>query len=212
MHASNAKSLQDRLGGIAGDLGLTELPWDRLSRLVELWQRFGRAFNLSATLDDAGLLPHLVEGLQVVALAHQIGWKQGHRWLDVGSGAGFPGLIIAACLPVEVTLVEPRDRRAAFLDLAVHTIGRTDCRVLRGHVTEKGWKAVRRGDEAVPGLFDWASARAVFSPEVWMALGRSWVRPGGVVVAHVRVETPAIRGTLGRVDGERWSVRGIGGD
>lgn len=212
MHASNAESLERRLGEVVTGFGLgsAELRWDRLGRLVELWKRFGRAFNLSGALDDAGLLPQLVEGLQVVALARKIGVTAEMRWLDVGSGAGFPGLIVAACLPVEVTFVEPRERRAGFLDLATHQIGRPECRVVRGHITEKGWRAVRAGDTVAPG-FDWAGARAVFAPETWVELGRRWIRPEGVIVIHVRPESPEMRGTLGRVDGERWSVRGIRG-
>ena len=87
--------------------------WDRLRQLFELWQRFGRAFNLSASLDDSGLLDHVLEGLQVVTLARRVGWQAGESWIDVGSGAGFPGLIVAACLEGPVTLVEPRERRAS---------------------------------------------------------------------------------------------------
>ncbi|MDC0718601.1 16S rRNA (guanine(527)-N(7))-methyltransferase RsmG [Nannocystis bainbridge] len=183
---------------------------DRLRLLLGLWQRFGRAFNLSGATDEAGLLGHVLEGLQVVGLAHKIGTRPEQRWLDVGSGAGFPALVVAACLEVQVTLIEPRERRASFLDMAVHQIGRRDCGVLRGHVEGASWRPVKNGGELVtPGSFDWASARAVFSPEVWVEVGRQWVKPGGVVVAHVRAETGVFAGEVGRVDDARWSIRGV---
>ncbi|PCC70963.1 16S rRNA (guanine527-N7)-methyltransferase [Nannocystis exedens] len=184
---------------------------DRLRLLLGLWQRFGRAFNLSGASDEAGLLGHVLEGLQVVGLAHKVGYQSAQRWLDVGSGAGFPGLVIAACLEVQVTLVEPRERRASFLDLAVNQIGRRDCRVLRGHIEGASWRPITAGETVVAGSFDWASARAVFAPEVWVELGKRWVKPGGVVVAHVKAETGAFHGEVGRVDDERWSIRGVRG-
>ncbi|MFZ6183352.1 16S rRNA (guanine(527)-N(7))-methyltransferase RsmG [Nannocystis pusilla] len=184
---------------------------DRLRLLLGLWHRFGRAFNLSGATDEAGLLGHVLEGLQVVALAHRIGCDSAQRWLDVGSGAGFPGLVIAACLEVQVTLVEPRERRASFLDLAVNQIGRRDCRVVRGHVEGSTWRPIKAGEVLVAGSFDWASARAVFAPEVWVELGKQWVKPSGVVVAHVKAESGAFAGEVARVDDERWSVRGVRG-
>lgn len=183
----------------------------RLRQLLELWARFGRAFNLSGATSRAGLFEHVLEGLQVVGLARRVGWHSGQVWLDVGSGAGFPGLVVAACLEVQVTLVEPRERRASFLDLAVNQIGRRDCRVLRGHVEGKAWRPIGSGAVLVPESFDWASARAVFAPEVWLDVGRQWVKPGGTVVAHVRPDTGAFKGEVGRVDGERWSIRGVRG-
>lgn len=182
--------------------------WDRLGTLLSMWQRFGRAFNLSGAVDQAGLLEHVLEGLQVVALARRIGWTPEQRWVDVGSGAGFPGLIVAACLELPVTLVEPRERRASFLDLAVHEIGRADCRVLRGHVEEARWRPIRAGDRLESG-FDWGSARAVWDPVTWIKVARGWVRPGGTIVVHVRPEGAEIEGTVARVDGGKWSLRGV---
>lgn len=211
VQASNADLVENRLSSAVTGFGVdpASIRWDRLGQLFELWQRFGRAFNLSASLETTGLLEHVLEGLQVVALARRVTGLNGEPWVDVGSGAGFPGLIVAACLEGVVTLVEPRERRASFLDMAVHQIGRGDCRVIRGHVDARGWKPLRRGDALEPGTFGGASARAVFAPEQWLDVGRSLVREGGIVVLHVRADTPEIAGTVGRVDGEKWSIRGV---
>ena len=212
MQGSNA-DVDQRLTTAATRFGfeLEAQAVDRLRQLLGLWSRFGRAFNLSGATDETGLLEHVLEGLQVVGLAHAIGWRPGQLWLDVGSGAGFPGLIVAACLEVQVTLVEPRERRASFLDLAVNQIGRRDCRVVRGHIEGKSWRPIRTGEVLTAGDFDWASARAVFAPEAWIDVGRQWVKTGGVVVAHVRADTATFAGETRRVDGERWSIRGVRG-
>ncbi|WBB94486.1 16S rRNA (guanine(527)-N(7))-methyltransferase RsmG [Verrucosispora sp. WMMC514] len=76
--------------------------------------------------------------------------------LDVGSGAGLPGLVLAIARPdLAVTLIEPLARRTAFLEEAVEALGLTDSvRVFRGRAEE----AVGRAD-AVPG--EVVTARAV---------------------------------------------------
>lgn len=63
---------------------------------------------------------HVVDSAQLIALAREA--NAATRWLDVGSGAGFPGAIVALLTPAAVTLVEPRRRRAAFLADALRDI------------------------------------------------------------------------------------------
>ena len=71
---------------------------------------------------DAGHLHtrHILDSLR--ALAHISAGPE--RVVDLGSGAGLPGLPLAVARPdLEVTLAEPRQARAAFLELAVQTLG-----------------------------------------------------------------------------------------
>jgi len=200
-------SLQELLGPRVAAMA-EELPWDRLELLGEQWLRFGRVMNLSGARDLPALAEQVGEGLQVVALAHQLGCSTGQRWIDVGSGAGFPGLIIAACLPVEVVLVEPRERRASFLELMLAQVGGRG-RVVRGRL-EMGRIEVRGRQDAGLGRFEWASARAVFSPTVWLASARALLVREGIVVAHLHRgdEDPSGWAAVGAIQGERWSVRG----
>ncbi len=52
-------------------------------------------------------------------------------WLDLGTGAGFPGLVIAAIRPqIPVFLVESRARRVAWLNLAVEAMGISNCQII----------------------------------------------------------------------------------
>jgi 16S rRNA (guanine527-N7)-methyltransferase len=71
-------------------------------------------------------------------------------WLDIGSGAGLPGLVIALLVEGPVTLVEPRRLRAAFLEDTVAALG------LAGRVTVRCEKI-----EKIAGQFDVITARAV---------------------------------------------------
>ena len=185
-----------------------EVAWAKLEELGRQWLRFGRAMNLSGARDLPGLAEQVAEGLEVVALAERLDFAEGDRWVDVGSGAGFPGLIVAACLPVEILLVEPRERRAAFLELMLAQVGARG-RVVRGRLEDGGIREERGGLVEASG-FRWASARAVFSPEAWLTRSQSLLSEHGIAVVHLHRgdAEPLGVAAAGSVEGEHWSVRG----
>jgi len=88
---------------------------------------------------------HIVDSAQLVERASE----QPGDWLDVGSGAGFPGMV-AAVLGRNVTMVEPRRRRVEFLRHCVETLGISGSRVTLGKV-----------EALPPSPFAIVSARAV---------------------------------------------------
>ncbi len=186
-------------------LRLEEATWGKLAELRRLWQFYGRSMNLTARLDETALNTHILESLQAVLVVERLEIS-GH-WLDVGSGAGFPGLVVAACLSTtKVTCVEPRAKRASFLEIALGKIGRSDCRVVRGRIEQGRWLGI---EGEAPELAEVASARAVFDPKRWLAEARPWIRPGGVILVHLGVGDgdPDGEVSVARVDGERWSIR-----
>ena len=178
---------------------------DNLLKLKDFFRFYAPSMNLTGSLDQ--LDQHFVEALQVVALARQLGIAG--RWLDVGSGGGFPGLILAVFLDLPIILVEPRAKRASALELALAQIGRPDVRVLRGRIEQGKWRPIA-GDYLEPG-FAAASARAVFAPDRWLDEARPWVAPGGMVCLHLRAgdEVPAGCSLLGRIDGDQWAAVGV---
>lgn len=96
--------------------------------------------------------------------------------VDVGSGAGFPGIPLAIAEPTRSwRLLEPRARRAAFLEEAVRTLG-IDCEVL----TVRAEAAA--ADPRLAGAHSVAVARALAEPPAALALLAPLVRPGGVAV------------------------------
>jgi 16S rRNA (guanine527-N7)-methyltransferase len=95
----------------------------------------------------------------------------GETWVDVGSGAGFPGLVLACCYPETIfLLVEPQQRRAGFLDLTITTLGLSNARV-----------AQVRAEELDP-QFDVATARALAEPALAIEALRRLLLPGGTVL------------------------------
>ena len=87
----------------------------RLDRFVALLLDWQRRINLIASSTEAKLWTrHVADSLQLLALA-----PEARRWVDLGSGGGFPGLVIACALAdtegAEVHLVESNAKKAAFL-------------------------------------------------------------------------------------------------
>ncbi|WP_404711007.1 16S rRNA (guanine(527)-N(7))-methyltransferase RsmG [Sphingomonas sp. MMS24-J13] len=91
---------------------------DRLAQFADLVRREGANQNLiSASTMDQMWARHIVDSAQLLDSAGE------GDWLDLGSGAGFPGLVIALVGERPITLVESRAKRIAFLRQAVDVLG-----------------------------------------------------------------------------------------
>lgn len=103
----------------AADGGAGEID-QRLRRYVALLLRWNRRVNLIARSDEPEIWTrHIADSAQ---LARLLPLARG-RLVDLGSGAGFPGLVLAVLTDWEVHLVEADQRKAAFLREAVREIG-----------------------------------------------------------------------------------------
>lgn len=98
------------------------------------------------------------------------------RVLDVGSGGGFPGFVVAVMRPdLEVTLLEATRKKVDFLAATATELG-VPCRTVHGRAEE-----VRRGDLA--GSFDLVTARAVAPLDRLLGWTIPFLRPGGLLYA-----------------------------
>ena len=94
---------------------------DQLEAMVHVLMRWQKAINLvgKATLEDIWTR-HILDSAQLAPLIP----PTAQTLVDLGSGAGFPGLVLAACRPnLEVTLVEADARKAAYLGEAARRMG-----------------------------------------------------------------------------------------
>lgn len=122
---------------------------------------------------------------------------------DVGSGAGFPGLVLAAARPnLRVVLVEARQRKWAFLKAAVRETG-IPAECLLGTID-------RRTPPGLPERMDWITLRALkLAPAAWRTLVER-LAPEGRVLLWAGREQPAIPGEILKVvrtvsiPGSRW--------
>ena len=187
---------------IALQLPLSDVALKRLGTLFSLFDTYAHGLDLFG--GGEGSLEAQVEASMVAAAA--VSAFGGGRWIDVGSGGGFPGLVFAAVVDDGGVLVEPRLRRFSFLELGVGALRRPEVRARRGRVGH-GWEPADGGGD-LRGAFRLASARAVWEPGEWLEIGRGLVEPGGGVLVHTSVgaedvgEPPVVR-----VDFDRWSAR-----
>lgn len=178
-------SLPDRPGspdvaaiaGCARDLGLTlgGVQCERLAAYGALLQRWGRTYNLTAILEREQLLSHhLADCLAVVApLRRRLATRPAPAsLLDVGSGGGLPGIVLAiACPELEVCCVDAVGKKAAFVRQAVAELALGNLRAEHARV------------EAMTGRFDVVTSRAFASLADFVALTRRRLADGGVWMA-----------------------------
>jgi 16S rRNA (guanine527-N7)-methyltransferase len=94
--------------------------------------------------------------------------------IDLGSGAGLPGIVLALLLPdVQVTLLERMERRSLFLDECVQELGLRNAQVYRATAEEVAGKLAA----------DVLTARAVAPLDRLAGLAAGLVRPGGLILA-----------------------------
>ena len=103
----------------------------RLDRLTTLVLTENQRQNLIARSTEATIWRrHLLDSIQLLTLVE----RPSGIWLDIGTGGGFPGLAVACALDTPVVMVEPRQRRAGFLEQAVAELSLTNASVRAGKV------------------------------------------------------------------------------
>jgi 16S rRNA (guanine527-N7)-methyltransferase len=167
--------LADRLAGPARGLGvgIDSAEAELLARYAELVLDWGARINVTGArtpealadehlADALALLPHLPAG--------------SFRFIDVGSGAGLPGLVLGVVRPdVSGVLLEPIRKKHAFLAHAVRQLG------LAGRIEARAERLEVHLAGGAEGTYDVAISRATWSAASWLLRGRPLVRPGGRV-------------------------------
>lgn len=149
------------------DLGFEEA--ERLATYAREAARWGRRINLTGAPDAARFAREHV--LDALAALPRLGIRSGDAWADVGSGAGVPGVPLALLNPnTGWTLIEPRQRRWAFLVHVTHLLGLSNVTV---------HKARAEAAPVAPGSLDGVVSRAVGDVAVST---HGWLRPGGRIV------------------------------
>lgn len=165
----------------ARELGVALTPGElaAFERYLALLADWGRRMDLTAVLDPEGVQRrHFLESLAVGAALRRLGLlPDGARLIDVGSGAGFPGLPVRIVWPVRLTLVEARRKRAAFLRAVVDALALSDVAVIAERAEVLGRHPEHR--EA----YDVALSRALAPARVLAELTLPFVRVGGVSAA-----------------------------
>lgn len=198
MGAAFEQALADGLAqlGLAGTTAASPLRLQTYEAHARLLREWNRAINLTAIREPAEVARrHVCDSLSAVArLAQLIAAGKTATLLDLGSGCGYPGLPLAAALPLSrVGLVDSVAKKARFLDVAGAAVVAT-LRTETGHgqvphieaIAERAEDLAEEPDQR--GAWDLVVARAVGSLAEVVELGLPLAREGGVLVAWKRDE------------------------
>lgn len=167
------------LGGLrALQLDLSDQQVRQLLDYLDLIAKWTKVYNLTAVRDPAEMVTHhLLDSLAVIGPLRrhlqQAGLEQGSRLLDVGSGAGLPGVVIAICCPaVAVTCVDAVAKKAAFIKQAALALKLPNLAGLHARVENIKQPFDVICSRAFASLADFTqwSAAALAPQGVWMAM------------------------------------------
>jgi 16S rRNA (guanine527-N7)-methyltransferase len=162
-------------GAAALGVTLTELQSMQLLAYLRLFQQWNRVYNLSAVRDEADMLTHhLLDAMALVPALRRQGAGRSLRVLDVGSGGGLPGVVLAVCCPeLHIDCVDTVGKKAAFVQQVAAHLRLSNLRGVHARVEQLNADAFDvitcRAFAALPDFVRW-SKHALAEGGVWVAM------------------------------------------
>lgn len=194
-------------------LGLESGQLEILNKFLNLLKSFNEKVNLvSDATPEVVAKSHVLDCLTVADAIKTLGENDKRdrnrlKLIDIGSGAGFPGLIVAIALPqVSVVLVESIAKKARFLSEVTQELGLTD------RVTVHSGRAEELARTKMRATFDFATARAVGHLGMVAELTMPFLYVGGHVLcqksaSQAESEILALQSILKGLGGDKPEVR-----
>lgn len=184
-----------RSGAQALGLVLSDAQIQHLLDYAALIQKWNKVYNLTALRDPADMLTHhLLDSLTAIAPLRRHTQGQPTRVLDVGSGGGLPGVVLAICMPeLNVSCVDTVAKKAAFVQQVAVSLKQPNLRGLHARVeslTDPYQVICSRAFASLPDFVTW-SRSALAEGGVWMTMkgkhpqGEIDALPADVQVFHV---------------------------
>lgn len=172
----------------AEQIGIENIRTDLFLSYVGLLRKWGRRINLSSVLTDREvIIKHLIDSLTVAEFM-----PPGSRMIDIGTGAGFPGIPLSIYDPsLNVTLLESVGKKVAFLKDVKRSLGLNGIDIHHGRAEQV--------DRGMRGVFDRVTFRALGSIGTVVALGTPYLDIGGEMVI--------MKGPRGKKEWEDYASR-----
>jgi 16S rRNA (guanine527-N7)-methyltransferase len=184
-----------KLGATELGLSLSDVQFEQLQGYLALIRKWNKVYNLTAVRDPQEMLTHhVLDSLTAVAplLRHTGGAAA--KVLDVGSGGGLPGIVLAICRPeLDISCVDTVGKKAAFIQQVAASLKLPNLRGVHARVESLSGPfdvICCRAFAALPDFVNWS--RGALAPNgVWMAMKGKHPQeeidalPQGVQVFHV---------------------------
>ncbi|UQS83019.1 16S rRNA (guanine(527)-N(7))-methyltransferase RsmG [Bombilactobacillus thymidiniphilus] len=159
------------------DIELTAQQMQQLQQYFQLLVETNRVMNLTNITSEADVyLKHFYDSLMPMFVEPAL--KQAVTLADIGSGAGFPGLVLKIVNPnLQLTIVDSLQKRINFLAQVVQTLGLQNVTLIHARAEEFGRQKKYREQ------FDYVTARAVANLPVLLELCLPVVKNGGTFIA-----------------------------
>ena len=178
-----------RAGAKELNVPLADEQFEQLADYVALLAKWNAVYNLTAIRDPWQMVTHHI--LDSLSIVPHIAAREGRSILDVGSGGGLPGIVLAIALPERsVTLNDIVQKKTAFQAQAKAELKLDNLSVVTGRVEN-----LRPGIE-VPGKFDAIVSRAFAELSDFVTLARHLVSERGAIWAMKGVRPDAEIGRL----------------
>ena len=177
---------------------------ERIEKMAATLALWGARTNLTAEASDpAEIAFHIIDSLAPIAFADgadretlEAALAEGASALDLGSGAGFPGLVLAAAFEARFTLAEARRKRASYLQVAAHEMG------LENAAIEQR-RASAGGENIAAGLYHLVTARAFGTSTELYEIAAAALRPGGILLLYASADQMLDAAESPRLDDSR---------
>ncbi len=186
---------KDLLRNYLGDHHIRDIDvcLDAFENLIKELMRWNHAINLTAIRDEHGIVVrHFIDSLTPLRF---IGDRD--FILDIGSGAGFPGIPIKLAKPsVRLVMLDARSKKVNFINSMINLLKLTDTAALHQRAEARDFQAL------MAGSFDVVISRAAFPLPELASLSLPYLKKGGRLIAmqSKKAEGTAVRGDLQKID------------
>lgn len=168
-------------GALTLDLEIQDIQLEQLYDYYKLLVEKNRVMNLTGITDEEGVIyRHFIDSLSIVKVLDLKAFqKEGKRAIDVGTGAGFPGLVLKIVFPgIYMILLDSIGKKLKFLDEVIDKLKLDRVETIYGRAETMAHKQDMREN------LDLVTSRAVTSLNVLFEYGLPFLRIGGTFVSY----------------------------
>ncbi len=136
-------------------LEFDDLFYERCDKFISLLREWGAVHNLTGALHVLQIKDNIVDSIYPLKFINKF-----DNFADIGTGAGYPGMLIAIARPeVKTTLIEPKIKRVAFLNFVKNALGLKNVEVIH-----------KRAQDIKPTSYDLITSRAVTNTSLLLSI------------------------------------------